>query len=865
MKRRTFIKNSVIGTSGVLFVDSFLGCTDSVSMKKSIDEHFKNFQNPPDKYKLMVRWWWLGNRVNAKETVRELDVMKDAGIMGVEINPIALGQDPHGHKALEIYTDEWFDVLEVTLKAAKERGMVCDMIVASGWPFGGEHLKKDEQTQMVVVESFALKANEKYELNIKEVMDGVKHPLGERATYTSKDILSIRLYPCKSDFFTEGEELNDKVRNGVLVVDANEDKILKFVVKFTGFQDVIGGVPGAAGKVLNHYHKTAVTEYLDRVSSIITRRIGRMGNYIRSMFCDSLELYGANWCDDLSEEFHKRRGYSLIPYLPLIIKKWERSKEHIENRHVEYLVDPLQVVFPEEVKDKLARVELDYYITRLELFRERFIIPFTEWCHRNGMKSRVQAIGRDLHVFDSVKHVDIPEGETWIYKTLGKEYPDTGLVGRAHRMVNKYIASAAAFSGKKMVSCEENTNNYQWFMTSLEQVKISGDMSNISGINSSVLCGYNYSPLDIPFPGWIFWATFFSERNTWWPYFNLFAKYKARLSYLLQNSKALTGVAIFSPFNDLWLKYGLQRDPFPSKIYPEYLCNIWEAIHQNGGGCDYVSEFILNNAEYSKGRFSYNNIEFTTLLMPEFETLDVKTANNIAQFAKTGGQLVFIGKKPFKSHDVLNAKENDARVKSIIDDIVNNYPQSVTIYPPPEGNVSLWYKDLQEKLGIKPFVEFSRIDYHLSQASHTIDGTDFCLIANTSLEYSIETQAKFNIGKGLRPWVWNLETGEKSLMRAAPDGGVEIYLPRATSILVVFEDGSKGDIYEPGRIKSNAKKINGSWELECHQVDGKKFNVTVDKLGDLCENPETKGFGGTIFYKKNIHLDDNNYKYLDLA
>ena len=33
-------------------------------------------------------------------------------------------------------------MLKVALDGARERGMICDMIVGSGWPFGGEFLEK---------------------------------------------------------------------------------------------------------------------------------------------------------------------------------------------------------------------------------------------------------------------------------------------------------------------------------------------------------------------------------------------------------------------------------------------------------------------------------------------------------------------------------------------------------------------------------------------------------------------------------------------------------------------------------------------------------------------------------------------------
>lgn len=50
---------------------------------------YPGFQNPPAEARPFVRWWWNNNQVEAKEILRELDLLKKAGFGGVEINPIA--------------------------------------------------------------------------------------------------------------------------------------------------------------------------------------------------------------------------------------------------------------------------------------------------------------------------------------------------------------------------------------------------------------------------------------------------------------------------------------------------------------------------------------------------------------------------------------------------------------------------------------------------------------------------------------------------------------------------------------------------------------------------------------------------------
>ncbi len=861
MERRNFIKASVIASSGVFFTDTVLGFMNPSPEDSNIGEYYKGFQNPPAGSRLFVRWWWNGNRLDAKEILRELDVMKAAGIGGVEINPIAFPHDtdPVGYEALTIFEDKWLDMLQVALQGAKKRGMVCDMIVGSGWPFGGEFLKKEEQTQMVTIETEDLKGGGKYSFKLSDLLDKVDPSFHSKNKTVYKDLLMARLLPATSNEFIEGEDLTGSLKNEVLTIDVPEgDHVLYYVVKLTGYMAVINGSPGAAGPVLNHYSKPATEKYLNRISDIITGEIGDMESYIRAMFCDSMELEGANWNDDLADEFEKRRGYSLLPFLPFVLKKVGKMGNPVKEEY--------GVKFPDEVKELIKRVDLDFYKTRIELFKERFIDTFNQWCHQNHVRSRMQAYGRGMHPLEASMEVDIPECETWLFRDVGRKYPDTGLIGRAPRMCNKYVASGAALAGKKVVSCEEITNTTMVFMATLENIKIAGDQSNISGVNHSVLHGFNYSPPEAPFPGWVRYGTYFNERNPWWPYFKLWSDYKARISYLLQHATPQANVAVLQPLTDLWLKLGPQRDPFPQKWYPEYQNNLWEAIHQNGGGCDYVSEDIINDATFENGRMAYNERSYHTLLLPEIETLDIKTAKSLSAFADTGGRIIFIGKKPFKSPSYKEPKANDARVKKIVDDMVVRAKGNVVLYPSPKGDVIGWYGKLQDELGVKPYVRFDNAHKYLSQSCYRLGGQMLYFIANTSLSEHISVKADFQVENEAYPWVWNPETGERfTYPTTGTNNMLELEIPRATSMLIVFDKHStKGQPY-PVRLKSGGKEITGTWQLQLHHINGNKQVRNLDSLIDLVNDTEMKNFAGTVIYEKTLSIDNNDYQYIDLG
>ncbi len=72
------------------------------------------------------------------ELARELRLLKDAGIGGVEINPIAFPDRTAdmGITSVEWLSQPWMELLRFTLEEAASLGMTCDLIVGSGWPFG---------------------------------------------------------------------------------------------------------------------------------------------------------------------------------------------------------------------------------------------------------------------------------------------------------------------------------------------------------------------------------------------------------------------------------------------------------------------------------------------------------------------------------------------------------------------------------------------------------------------------------------------------------------------------------------------------------------------------------------------------------
>ena len=80
-------------------------------------------------------------------------MLKEAGIGGVEINPIKFPARTNdlGKPAIQWLSPEWIELLKFTFAEARSLGMTCDLIVGSGWPFGAEWLEGEERSQAVVI------------------------------------------------------------------------------------------------------------------------------------------------------------------------------------------------------------------------------------------------------------------------------------------------------------------------------------------------------------------------------------------------------------------------------------------------------------------------------------------------------------------------------------------------------------------------------------------------------------------------------------------------------------------------------------------------------------------------------------------
>ena len=854
----------------------FCRCTNSPS-GWTTERLFATFQQPASEYHPYVRWWWNGDKVEADELVRELRLLKEAGIGGVEINPIAFPSycDSIGKTSLEWLSPEWIDLLKVCFDEAKRLDMTCDLLVGSGWPFGAEFLREDERAQIVVNDAVPIAGPASLTIVRDSLCEKAMPKVSSPYKGNTKELVLLRLYPNPASSVDDFIDVWQP--DSIFTIQVPEGAYtLAALVKINGFLEVINGAPGAAGPVLDHFNAQAVKHYLYHMSDEIEAQLGPLKNHVRALFTDSMELEGANWTNDMAEEFQKRYGYDITQWLPFILFKIGSMGSALN-------YNPVVPVTP-DLQQLVERARYDFEDFKAQLMQERFTSTYLDWCHALGVKARAQAYGRGFYPLENAMGYDIPEGESWTTNWLkhkpGEEMSETDYRrGRAYTMVNKFVSSAAHLAGNRTVSCEEMTNTYTVFNMTLEQLKIGGDQSAISGVTHSVFHGFNYSPnLEVDFPGWVRYGAYYSENNPWWPYFKAYNEYKARLSYALQHGTYYADIAILNPENDMWSTLGMQNEPFPNTTRAPYKTMIWEAINKCGGGVDYVSENIIHDGEMKRGEFCFGERRYNTLILIDVERLHPETAKQLLHFVEGGGKLLCIDTIPYQSLGMSgDIAMKDAVVKSCFDQIQAFEGRFVFVKPPKEGFVP-WYDSLMRVYNLPHYLDIETPDPFVMQNRYTTDdGSEMLFIINSHRYQSHQTKITFHreLTHHKYPWVWDLHTGDRYPLILNEDDSYDFDLGPAESVLIVFERKKsssaslqkvrndschceRNSVERGNPVLPETADLSNDWDVEfIHTRLDTAIRTHFDTLFDLKDRPETQHFAGTIVYRKTIQNQGN--------
>lgn len=560
-----------------------------------------------------TRWWWMGSAVDGINLSNLLDTYSEAGLGGMEIAPI-YGAKGYEDRYIDFLSEDWLSMLDLTVHKADSLGMGVDMTQGTGWPFGGPQVSTDNAASRMVIQDYK-------KLNGQVFTDSILF-IKTKESQPDAKLLAVMAY----DDNNQAKEITKYVdQYGKLSWNEAGNWQVKAIFLGKTGQLVKRAAPGGVGYTLDHFSKSAVDSYNAYFENALTKN-----SYgFRAFYNDSFEVYGVDFTADFFDQFKKRRGYDLKEFLP-----------YLES---------------EENSEEVRRIKSDYRETINDLLLANFTRNWTEWAHSQSKLTKNQAHGSPGNLLDLYASVDIPECETF-----GSSYfPIPGLRRDSADIRNvdpdpimlKFASSAAHLTDKNLVSSETFTWLGEHFKSSFSQMKPEVEQAFLAGVNHIFYHGVTYSPEDIPYPGWLFYASLnLTQQNSLWPHFNGFNEYIARSQAILQAGKADNELLVYWPVYDVWAEpkgrmemitvHAVDEWLHPTEFYKQS-----KKLMEAGYSLDFISDDMISNSNVSNGliRTSDQN-SAKVLIIPETEFMPTETFRNILALAEDGATIIFQSK-----------------------------------------------------------------------------------------------------------------------------------------------------------------------------------------------------------------------------
>jgi len=291
--------------------------------------------------------------------------------------------------------------------------------------------------------------------------------------------------------------------------------ILRIGHTSTGQRNETAG--GGKGLECDKFNPAAVRLQFDRWFGEAIRQAGpeRAGEVLSVFHVDSWECGSQNWSPVFREEFRRRRGYDLLPYLPTMAGIPVESVEASER-------------FLRHMRQTIAELVADqFYGTMRELAHDAGC-RFTGECTAPTMPGDGMLHFREL---------DTPMGEFWLRSpTHDKPNDMLDAISGAH-IYGKPIVQAEAFTQLR-IGWDEHPG----------LIKAIGDRNYCLGINRLVYHVFTHNPWLDRQPGMTLNGVglYFQRDQTWWEAGNAWVDYARRCQALLQQGRPVVDVAVFT-------------------------------------------------------------------------------------------------------------------------------------------------------------------------------------------------------------------------------------------------------------------------------------------------------------------------------
>jgi hypothetical protein len=756
----------------------------------------EQFRTPPDSTRPWVYWFWLNSNLTREGITADLEAMKRVGIGGVLIMEVDQGA-PVGSVAF--MGPKWRELFQHVVAEAQRLGLEVNMNNDAGWNgSGGPWIKPEQSMQRVVWTETRVEGGRPFR-------GPLPPPQANAGYYRDIAVLALPLAagatPEQLAYRIQNIEGKSAVVRAGIAPDAPyteppaacvtpRDRIVDLTMRMDAKGQLAWDAPPGRWIVLRTGHTTTGAQnapapatgcglecdklskegieanFAGMMEKIINDVGPAAGKTLVATHVDSWENGSQNWTPRMREEFQRRRGYDMLPFLPVMTGR---------------VVDSLEVS---------ERFLWDLRQTISDLLVENYAGHLAKLAQRRGLRLSIEAYDGPCDDMTYAGRADEPMAEFWM--------------GGGRMETAKEMSSAAHVYGRPITGAESFTaDDHERWLQHPATIKTLGDTAFCLGVNRFVFHRYAMQPWADRKPGMTMgpWGLHYERTATWWEQSRGWHQYLARCQLLLRQGLFAADVCY------------LQAEIAP------------QGFQFHGiSGYDYDSctpEVVLTRMTVKDGRLVLpDGMTYRLLVLPPVGTMTPPLLAKIKQLAEDGATV--LGTRPSKSPSLTDYPMCDEQVKKLADELWGDCDgKTVKEHAVGKGKVlcGLSPEDSLRKADVPPdFTGAGNLRWIHRRAA----GSDVYFVANGSPQPA-EALCSFRVG-GKRPELWQPETGR---IDAAPVyeqakgcTWLPIRLDPSGSVFVVFRSAA-----EPAaRIVSVTR--NGSELLRSNPARDPKRDAT---------------------------------------
>ncbi|MDE3103578.1 MAG: glycoside hydrolase [Acidobacteriota bacterium] len=577
----------------------------------------------------------------------------------------------------------------------------------------------------------------------------------------------------------------------------------------------------ATGLEVDKLNRAYVRDYFEKYLDSYKQTVGAdmMGKRgIQYVINDSWEAGAENWTDDMVAQFTRLRGYSPLPWMPVLAGYVVKSPADSDR-------------FLWDLRHTIADLTATEHYEELEkILHERNMGHYGE-SHEDGRA--LIADGMQVK-----KYNEIPMSAMWT-QSPGVNHEQFGF-----NADDRESASVAHIYGQNLVAAESMTAGGAAWAWSPATLKPTADQEFLNGINRFVIHESAHQPLVGKAPGLTLgpFGQWFNRNETWAQQAGVWIDYLARTSYLLQQGR----------FNaDVLYYYG--EDSNLTAIFAHSAPNV-----PAGYGFDYVNADALQHEfKVAEGRITtVSGMRYQVLALdPYSRHMSLPVLKAIHTLVEAGATVV--GPKPIDDPSLSDSQAEFARLSAELFGDGSGVHQvgKGTVYAGQTAADALQAMHVAQDFGYTKPTPTTRLEFVHRALPHA----DVYFVDNRG-DDAVAVDATFRVA-GKEPELWYAETGRSrpvSYTIAAGRTTVPLKLEPWGTVFVVFrKPTTRTSRTLPAEVESRLATLDGPWQVAFQQGRGAPMSATLPQLIDLSTSQDTgiRYFSGTATYTKTIDAD----------